>query len=176
MDDPRYPIGTMEEGVRATPELRARWIAEMAALPEQLAVAVERLTPEQIDTPYRRGGWTVRQLIHHIPDSHLQAYTRFKLALTEDDPIIKPYDEAAWAELPDSRVTPPEVSLTLTAAIHTRWLDLIRAMSDSDFRRTFRHPELNRSFTLDEVLGRYAWHGRHHLAHITGLRERMGWK
>jgi hypothetical protein len=176
MEDLRYPIGPMEEGLPATPELRTRWIAELAAFPGQLASAVAGLTVEQIDTPYRPGGWTVRQLVHHVPDSHLQAYTRFKLALTEDEPTIKPYDEAAWARLPDSRLTPPEVSLALTGAIHTRWVDLIRAMDDSHFLRTFHHPELHRSFTLMEVLGRYAWHGRHHLAHITGLRKRMGWR
>lgn len=173
--DPRFPIGEFDEGVEITPDRLAGWIAEIEALPAQLRAAVSDLSPEQLDTPYRDGGWTVRQVIHHLPDSHLNAYVRFKLALTEESPTVKPYDEAAWAMLPDSRLTPPEVSLTLLEALHRRWVDLLRSMSQADFTRTFVHPEHGRALPLDETLGRYAWHGRHHLAHVTGLRERMRW-
>ncbi|OFV90830.1 MAG: metal-dependent hydrolase [Acidobacteria bacterium RIFCSPLOWO2_12_FULL_65_11] len=132
-------------------------------------------TPDQIETPYRPGGWTVRQVVHHVPDSHLHAYARFKLALTEHEPTIKPYDEAKWAELPDTQTVSPEVSLTLLEALHQRWVALLRSLSPADYRRTFRHPDRGRVLTLDEVLGIYAWHGRHHVAHITALRQRQGW-
>jgi uncharacterized damage-inducible protein DinB len=173
--DPRYPIGRYRPESDPAPAQRAEWIGAVEALPRQLRAAVAGLSPEQLDTPYRDGGWSVRQVVHHLPDSHLNAYIRFKLALTEESPTIKPYDEAAWAALPDSRVTPPEVSLTMLEALHQRWLDLVRAMSDAEFARTFVHPERPGAMRLDSLLGLYAWHGRHHLAHITGLRERMGW-
>jgi hypothetical protein len=133
---------------------------------------VEGFAPKQWDTRYRPGGWTVRQLVHHIPDSHLHAYTRFKLALTENEPTIKPYDQAAWAELDDTRATPPEVSLILLEALHTRWVVLLRSMTEPAYGRTFRHPEHGRTFTLEQSLAQYAWHSEHHLRHITALRER----
>jgi len=132
------------------------------------------LNEAQLDTPYRDGGWTVRQVVHHVPDSHMNAYIRFRLALTEHEPVIKPYDEAAWAELVDAKSAPPEISLTLLDALHDRWVRLLRSMSDADFLKQFRHPELG-VVPLEKNLALYAWHGKHHVAHITRLRERMQW-
>jgi hypothetical protein len=175
MEDLRYPIGRFHFDGQVTPALRERWIGEIAATPGALRAAVAGLTPEQLDTPYREHGWTLRQVVHHVPDSHLNAYTRIKLALTEDEPQIKPYDEARWAELPDVQAAPVETSLTLLECLHRRWVLLLRALGPRDFARRFRHPELGRSLGLDEVLAMYAWHGRHHVAHITSLRSRMGW-
>jgi hypothetical protein len=137
-----------------------------------MRAAVASLSPEQLDTPYRPGGWTVRTVVHHVPDSHINSYVRFKLALTEDEPVIKPYDEAAWAKLVDSG--PIEPSLTLLESLHERWVQLLKTLSDADFARQFRHPELG-AVRLDQNLALYAWHGKHHVAHITSLRERMGW-
>ena len=151
------------------------WIAEVAEAPAKLRVAVAGLSNEQLDTPYRDGGWTVRQVIHHVPESHMNAYIRFKLALTENEPTIKPYDEAAWAETPDVRETPIEVSLALLENLHTRWVVLLKSLSDADFRRQFRHPELG-VVPLEKNLALYAWHGNHHVAHITSLRERKQWR
>ena len=139
-----------------------------------MRAAVAGLTPERFDTPYRPGGWTVRQVVHHVPDSHMNAYVRFKLALTEDEPTIKPYEEAAWAELADSASTPADVSLTLLETLHDRWVRLLRSMTEADFARKFRHPQLG-VVPLDKNLALYAWHGKHHVAHITSLRQRMGW-
>jgi uncharacterized damage-inducible protein DinB len=172
----RYPIGRMPVlEARVTAPQREEWIRTIESLPQQLRRAVEGLTPEQWETPYRPGGWTVRQLIHHIPDSHLNAYTRFKLALTEDEPTIKPYDQAAWAELPDTYTTPPAVSLDFLEALHIRWVALLRSISDAQYGRTLRHPEHKGIFTLDQLLSQYAWHSEHHLRHITALRERKKW-
>ena len=171
----RYPIGEFRLDGEITKEQRSAWIADIADAPARLRAAVDGLTAEQIETPYRPGGWTVRQVVHHVPDSHLNAYTRFKLALTEDEPTIKPYEEARWADLADARAAPLEVSLTLLAALHDRWVLLLRSLSAADFARAFRHPDLGR-VTLERALGMYAWHGRHHVAHITALRERMGWR
>lgn len=172
----RYPIGRFTPPPKITPELRANWIREIEEAPQRLRDAVKGLTEEQLRTPYRPGGWTVRQLVHHIPDSHMNAYIRFKLSLTEDVPTIKPYDEAAWAELTDTDTVPLETSLDLLNAIHTRWVALLKNMGSDEFRRSYRHPEHGgRVFPLEEVLGLYAWHGRHHIAHITSLRERNGW-
>jgi uncharacterized damage-inducible protein DinB len=173
--DLRYPIGRFAPPAEITESQRSAWIDEIACAPAALRAAVAGLSAAQLDTPYRPDGWTVRQLVHHVPDSHLNAYTRFKLALTESEPTIKPYDEARWAELADTAATPVEVSLTLLEALHTRWVALLRSMSPAEFRRTYRHPEHGRLFTLEEVLALYAWHGRHHVAHITALRERNGW-
>jgi uncharacterized damage-inducible protein DinB len=174
MDDPRYPVGRFQLDGEITPDSRREWIAQVAEVPARLRAAVEGLGPEQLDTPYREGGWTVRQVVHHVPDSHLNAYVRFKLALTEDAPAIKTYEEARWAELPDTRLTPPEVSLALLDALHRRWVILLEALSEADWRRTFRHPEWG-DIPLERTLALYAWHGRHHVAHVTALRERMGW-
>lgn len=173
--DPRYPVGRYTvPDEPPTPADRARWIDEVAALPAAFRAAVAGLTDAQLDTPYRDGGWTVRQVAHHLPDSHVNAYVRFKLALTEDAPTIKPYEESRWAELADSRL-PIAPSLALLEALHTRWVAVLRAMSDADFARTYVHPEHGRTFTLGGVLGMYAWHGRHHTAHVTSLRSRRGW-
>jgi uncharacterized damage-inducible protein DinB len=174
LDDPRYPIGRYQPPAEVTPEMRAEWIDRVAGVPASLRAALAGLSAEQMDTPYREGGWTVRQVAHHVPDSHMNAYTRFKLALTEDGPTIKPYAEAAWAELPDSRVTPVEVSLTLLEALHHRWVLLLRAMDDAQWARAFEHPDMGTQ-RLDRALGLYAWHGDHHIAQVTGLRARRGW-
>jgi len=173
--DPRYPIGPHVYAGSLTDEQRAEAIAEIAALPERLRAAVADLDDAQLDTPYREGGWTVRQVVHHVPDSHLNAYVRFRLALTEDAPTIRPYEEARWAELTDARTLPVDVSLRLLDAMHTRWVALLNSLGPDDFARTYVHPEHGRPFTLDEAVSMYAWHSRHHTAHITTLRDRMGW-
>jgi hypothetical protein len=174
MEDLRYPIGRWKPEDNVSDELRNAWILDIASCPKHLRQAVAGLNVEQLDTPYRPEGWTVRQVTHHVPDSHLNAYVRFKLALTEEKPTIKPYDEARWAELPDSR-TPIEVSLDLLDSLHERWLRLLGSMTADQYRRSFIHPEHGREMRLDNVLGLYSWHSRHHVAHITSLRKRMGW-
>ena len=173
MTDPRYPVGKFERRDTLTPGERASMIAEIAEAPARMRKAIGGLTASQLDTPYREEGWTVRQVVHHVPDSHVNAYIRFKLALTEEHPTIRPYDEAKWAELSDSRDTPLETSLTLLESLHDRWTRLLRAMSADDYRRTLKHPDSG-VMSLDMALALYAWHGRHHVAHITSLRERMG--
>jgi hypothetical protein len=140
-----------------------------------LRAAVAELNDDQLNTPYRDGGWTVRQVIHHVPESHMNAYIRFKLALTESEPTIKPYDEAAWAETADVRGTPIEVSLVLLDNLHKRWVVLLKSMSEADFLKQFRHPELG-VVPLEKNLALYAWHSKHHVAHITTLRERKQWR
>ena len=175
MDDPRYPIGRFSLEGEITEARRQAWIDEIDRAPAALRAAVAGLTADQMETPYRPGGWTVRQVVHHVPDSHLNSYVRFKLALTEDEPTIKPYEEASWAELNDVRMVAPEVSLVLLETLHARWVPLLRSLSRADYRRTYRHPEMDRVWTLEETLALYAWHGRHHVAHITALREREGW-
>ena len=170
--DLRYPIGPFTVPDRS-PETIARLVDEIAEAPRRLREALAGLTDAQLDTPYRDGGWTVRQVAHHVPDSHLNAYVRFKLALTEDTPRIKPYDEARWAALPDSRLD-PAVSLALLDALHGRWVALLRSLAPEDSERASDHPETVAT-PLRTALGLYAWHGRHHAAHVTGLRERMGW-
>jgi hypothetical protein len=140
-----------------------------------MRAAVTGLSETQLDTRYRDGGWTVRQVVHHVPDSHLNAYTRLRLALTENAPTIKPYEEARWAELPDARTGPIEISLSLLEALHHRWVALLRKLGAAEGARTFLHPEHNRQITIDELIAMYAWHGEHHVAHITSLRRRMGW-
>lgn len=174
--DPRYPIGRFTPAEPYSPAERGASIAAIERLPDEMRQAVHGLTPGQLDTPYREGGWTVRQVVHHVPDSHLNAYMRFKLALTEDEPTIKPYEEALWAELPDSRTADPAISLALLDALHGRWTLVLRGMQEREFARRFRHPEHDALLSLDRVTAMYAWHGRHHLAHITGLRERQGWR
>jgi hypothetical protein len=170
----RHPIGKFSFPQSITPDQRPKWIADIAGAPSQVRAAVAGLTPEQFDTPYRPGGWTVRQVVHHVPESHMNAYIRFKLALTEDEPTVKPYDEAAWAKLPDIVPTPIETSLTLLDALHDRWVRVLNLMGDKEFARQFRHPEIG-VVTLERNLALYAWHGKHHVAHITSLRDRMGW-
>ena len=174
--DLRYPIGRFERPVSITAAERAAFIQTVAGTPAALREAVRGLDDAQLDTPYRPDGWTVRQLVHHLPDSHLNSYVRFKLALTETEPTIKPYDEKAWAELPDGRSPLVTESLALLDALHARWVYLLRAMAPADFARTLVHPERpGAPMTLDVMLALYAWHGRHHVAHITALRERQGW-
>jgi len=172
--DPRYPIGKFKLDVSPTAEERTNLIADIEKAPAALRAAVRGLTPQQIETPYRDGGWTVRQVVHHVPDSHMNAYMRFKLALTEDEPTIKPYEEARWAELEDSRSTPIDVSLSLMDSLHHRWVRVLRSIQPEEWKRTFRHPEIG-LLTLEKVLILYAWHGKHHVAHITELRKRMSW-
>jgi uncharacterized damage-inducible protein DinB len=174
MPDSRYPIGPFSPDATPTPESRSRHIEQIAALPAKLRSALRGLTPEQFDTPYREGGWTVRQVAHHVPDSHMNAYIRFKLALTENIPTIKPYEEAAWARLKDSEATSIEVSMNLLESLHIRWVNLLQSMKADDFSRKLNHPESGVQ-TLDRMLALYSWHGNHHLAHITTLRERMMW-
>jgi hypothetical protein len=175
MENLKYPIGKFSFQAPSTAEQRREWTAEIAAVPARLRAAIAGLNEKQLDMPYRDGGWTVRQVIHHVPESHMNAYIRFKLALTESEPTIKPYDEAAWAELAETRETPVEVSLALLEALHTRWVNLIKSMTDDDFAKSFRHPELG-VVPLEKNLALYAWHGKHHTAHIVNLRERMKWQ
>lgn len=176
MTDLQYPIGKFTIQGDITPERLEGWITEIAEAPAQLRSAIHGLTEPQFDTPYRPEGWTVRQVVHHVPDSHLNAYVRFKLALTEDHPTVKPYAEARWAELPDTAGTQVGVSLMLLEALHRRWVILLRSMTEAQWARTFFHPEQQKSLRLDRTLAMYAWHGKHHVAHINALRERMGWR
>jgi uncharacterized damage-inducible protein DinB len=171
----RYPIGQfVREKEPLSVADRGRFLGEIAAAPEKLREAVAGLTAEQLDTPYRPGGWTARQVAHHIPDSHINAYVRLKLALTETEPALQTYEESEWAKLPDTAATPVEVSLELLDALHRRWVALLRSLPAEDFARTARHPSWG-LVTVDFLLAQYAWHGRHHVAHITSLRDRMGW-
>ena len=173
IDHLRYPIGRFQPSSSSTAEDREAHIAVLRELPDRLSEVVNGLEEAQLDIPYREGGWTVRQVVHHIADSHLNCYTRFKLALTESEPVIKPYDEGAWAALPDSKM-PVDISLTLIWALHERWVALLESMTEKDFRRKFTHPERGVQ-DLATTLAIYDWHSRHHTAHITGLRARMGW-
>jgi hypothetical protein len=175
MPDPRFPIGPFEHRDTLTPDERRELIDQIAAAPARLREAVAGLTAVQFGTPYRDGGWTVQQVVHHLPDSHLNAYTRLKLALTEDQPTIRPYDESRWAQLEDSFATPVEISLALLESLHARFVVLLRSLPPEAFRRTFRHPDHDGVQTIDWLVAMYAWHGRHHVAHITGLRQRMSW-
>lgn len=172
--DLRFPVGKFQRPVQLDDAGRAKAIEVIATAPQKLRDAVRGLTPEQIETPYRPDGWTVRQVVHHVPDSHLNAYIRFKLALTEDAPTIKPYDEARWAELPDVAGVPIETSLGLLENVHERWVAILRAMSTADFARELVHPESGRQ-RLDQMLALYEWHSLHHVAHVTSLRARKGW-
>jgi hypothetical protein len=172
--DPRYPVGPFAPKPSLTRVERQALLDDIDACPAKLRAAVEGLSESQLDTPYRDGGWTLRQVAHHVPDSHLNAFVRLKLALTEDTPTIRPYDEAEWAKLNDVRDTPVETSLTLLRTLHQRWMTLWRAMSDDDFKRRLVHPDHGEK-DLDWLLQMYGWHSRHHVAHITSLRERNGW-
>jgi len=172
--DLRYPIGKFTPVPSLSAADRAACIEQIAAAPANFRRAVANLSDTQLDTPYRPGGWTVRQVAHHVPDSHMNAYIRFKLGLTEDVPAIKTYEEKDWAKTPEVATTPVETSLTLLEALHGRWVALLRAMTPRDFGRTIKHPELSTP-SLDSMLALYAWHGRHHTAHVTALRQRMGW-
>ena len=175
MPDLRFPVGKFDWNAPVSEAHYPRLIVEIAETPGALRSAVAGLSRDQLETRYRPDGWTVKQVVHHVPDSHMNAYCRFKLALTEDEPTIKPYEEAKWAELPDSQRVPIEVSLDLLDALHQRWVALLRSMDSADFNRGFHHPERDGVMTLKQLLALYAWHGRHHVAHITSLRKREGW-
>jgi hypothetical protein len=172
--DNRYPIGKFNWTGSNTPEQRAAAIDDIAALPRNMRAAVAGLSEPQLDTPYRDGGWTVRQVVHHVPDSHMNSYIRFKLALTEHEPTIKPYDEAVWANLVDAKTAPVEPSLKVLEGLHHRWVQLLQSLSDADVRRKFIHPELG-TVSIDQYIALYSWHSRHHVAHITSLRQNKGW-
>jgi DinB superfamily len=174
IDSLKFPIGKFSFPKSVTVDQRNQWIAEIAELPSKLRAAVAGLSAEQLETPYRPDGWTVRQVVHHVPESHMNAYIRFKLALTEDEPTVKPYEEAEWAKTPDVAITPIETSLALLDVLHERWMNLLRGLTDADFERQFRHPQIG-LIRLGGNTALYAWHGKHHTAHITSLRERMGW-
>jgi hypothetical protein len=173
LDDLRYPIGRFSAPASSLAGIRAAQIHTVRLLPERLRAAVKGLSETQLDTPYRDGGWTVRQLVHHVADSHAMAYIRCKLALTENWPTINPYQEAAWANMTDSRL-PIDVSLGLIAGLHARWAALLESLKDEDFEKGYNHPERGRQ-TLADALAMYDWHSRHHTAHITSLRARQGW-
>ena len=173
-DETRYPVGRFDAPVSISADRRAAWIADVRELPAQLSAAVHGLNDTQLDTPYREHGWTVRQVVHHVADSHMNSYIRFRWALTEDHPPIKTYEQGMWAGLPDACTAPVAISLTLLEALHARWILLLTAMTDADFARGLQHPELG-ELKLDWMLGLYAWHGRHHTAHIQGLRSRQNW-
>ncbi len=172
-DDLRYPVGRFDPAAPVTPGMRPAAMTAIAELPQRIRAAVAGLGEAQLDTPYRPEGWTVRQLVHHVADSHANGYIRLKLALTEEEPAIKPYQQDAWAALPDSRL-PIAVSLTMLDAVHTRWSVLWQALEPAQFERRFRHPQLG-LLTIDTHLQLYGWHSRHHVAHITALRQREGW-
>jgi hypothetical protein len=175
IEDLKYPVGKFSFSGELSAEQRAKCIEQIEQAPKKMRAAVQGLSPQQIDTPYRPEGWTVRQVVHHVPDSHMNAFIRFKLAMTEDEPTIKPYMEAKWALLADVPNTPVETSLALLELLHQKWVILLKSLTPADFARKFKHPELGPQ-TLDRALAMYAWHGQHHVAHITRLRDRMGWK
>ena len=172
--DLRYPIGEFKFEATLAADERQALIGKIEETPARMRAAVAGLNDEQLDTPYRPEGWTVRQVVHHVPESHLNSYIRFKLAITEDEPTIKPYFEDRWAQLDDARQAPIALSLDLLDALHGRWIWFLRSLEREDFQRTFRHPELG-IVNLDKNIALYAWHGQHHVAHITSLRERNGW-
>jgi uncharacterized damage-inducible protein DinB len=173
-NDPRYPIGKYEPQPFSEEQKKA-WLQDIQFLPSALEKAILNLDAQQLQTPYRDGGWTVNQLVHHVADSHLNAYTRFKLGLTETNPVIRPYEEKEWAMLADVTAVPVNVSVTLLHALHQRWHVAVKDLTDEQWQRTVVHPEHGRQMTLWFLLGMYAWHGRHHTAHITTLRENKGW-
>ena len=174
MSDPRYPIGKFAYPGPLTQEQKQQYLNDIEQTPVRLRAALHKLSDQQLDTPYRDGGWTLRQVAHHVVDSHMNSYIRFKLALTEDEPTIKPYEEGLWAELPEARHAPVEISLALLDSLHQRWMLMLRKFSDAEWKRTFRHPEMG-PMSLEKTLALYAWHGKHHTAHITSLRGKMGW-
>ena len=174
MEDHRYPIGKYIAQPYSEKQL-SEWLNDIKFLPQHLENVILNLDDAQLNTPYREGGWTVKQLVHHVADSHMHAYIRFKTGLTEDNPVIKAYDEAAWAEMPDTKNLPINISLTILHALHSRWYEILINISATQFNRTVFHPEYKKELSLWYLLGMYAWHSRHHVAHITALRERMIW-
>ena len=173
-NDPRYPVGKFSFDGNMTEQQKAQCLDDIEQTPARLRAAVHGLNDQQLDTPYRDGGWTVRQVVHHVPDSHMNSYVRFKLALTENEPTIRPYMENLWAELPEAKSAPIELSLTLLESLHQRWMLALRGIKPEEWKRNLRHPEMG-LLSLEKTLALYAWHGRHHVAHITELRKRMGW-
>jgi len=174
MEDLSYPIGQFKPEEVLSDSKRLSMIEDIKGAPAALREAVKGLSQVQLETPYRFGGWTARQVVHHLPDSHMNAYMRFRLALTENEPTIKPYEQQLWAELPDARTADIEMSLMLLEGLHARWVSLLKSMTLDDFKKTFNHPESGVQ-SLERTLQMYAWHGKHHVAHITSLRQRMGW-
>ena len=170
----KYPIGKFKAPKEYTDELRENFISEIEETPFYLRQAVENLNEDQLNTPYREGGWTVGQVVHHLPDSHMNAYIRCKLVLTENEPVIKTYDQDAWAKLEDYVTTPVETSLNLLEAVHTRWVILLKSMLREQFSRKMKHPEFG-VVDINWLLAQYVWHGKHHIAQINSLKERMGW-
>jgi hypothetical protein len=170
----RYPVGACEWPAEVTAEEKSKHLPDIAALPVKLREAVAGLAPQHLDIPYREGGWTIRQIVHHIPDSHMNSYVRFKLALTEEQPTIKPYDEKLWAEIPEARTAPIEISLDMVVALHRRWSLMLDNMTDADFERSIMHPEIG-ALKLKSMVAGYGWHCRHHVAQIVATRRRMGW-
>jgi len=173
--DPRYPIGKFQPQESYSADEIKAFIARIEALPAKLEAAVKGMTDQQLDTPYRDGGWTVRQVVHHVPDSHMNSYIRFKWTLTEPTPVIKAYDEKGWAETPETKLG-PELSINLLKALHLKWTKLLKSLTPQDLRKEFTHPDTGKNIPLDRLIHLYAWHGDHHLAHITNLKETMGWK
>jgi uncharacterized damage-inducible protein DinB len=171
----KYPIGKYQPQPYSD-SLREEWLADIKFLPNAIEQAVSNLDEQQLQTPYRAGGWTVHQLVHHVADSHMNAYMRFKHGYTEENPTIKPYDEKVWSTLADVENLPINVSVTLLFALHQRWHEFLSHLTESDLQKTIFHPEHQKQFTLWQLLGMYSWHGRHHTAHITELRARMGWQ
>jgi hypothetical protein len=171
----KYPIGRYQKPGAYTPQLIGEWVTILSALPSWMDVCIENLDEHQLHVPYREGGWTIQQVVHHVADSHMNAYIRLKLALTEDNPTVKPYDENTWAVLPDTNLVPVNVSVTLLHSLHRRMVALLQNMQPSDWERTYYHPEHKRDFPIWEMVAMYAWHSKHHTAHITSLRERMNW-
>ncbi len=175
MEHLKYPIGRYQKPDAATPELMQEWINVLDVLPSWMDACIENLDEQQLHVPYREGGWTIQQVVHHVADSHMNAYIRLKLALTEDNPTIKPYDENAWAMLPDVQLVPVNISITMLHTMHRRMVAALRHMSPADWQRTYFHPEHKRSIPLWELVALYAWHSRHHTEHIRQLRQRMNW-
>lgn len=173
--DPSYPIGKFQPQESYTADDIKAFIARIEALPSKLEAAVKGMSDQQLDTPYRDGGWTVRQVVHHVPDSHMNAYIRTKWALSESSPVIKAYDEKFWATTPETKLA-PEISLNVLKSLHTKWVLLLKGLSPADIKKDFIHPDTKKNVPLDRLIHTYAWHGDHHLAHITTLKDRMGWK
>jgi hypothetical protein len=173
-NDERYPIGKFESKATYTVQEIQECIDRITALPALLEAEVQGLTDSQLDTPYREGGWTVRQVVHHVPDSHMNAYIRMKWALTEQNPLIKAYDEKGWAETQETKSS-PEISISFLKALHTKWVALIKTLTASDLQKGFIHPDTKQHIPMSRLIATYAWHGDHHLAHITSLKKRMGW-
>ena len=172
--DPRYPIGPYAPQEFSTAQ-KEEWLADIKFLPQAIENAINNLDEQQLQTPYRDGGWTLHQVVHHVADSHMNAYCRFKLGYTEDNPTIRPYEEQLWAETSDVRNLPINISITLLHALHHRWYEFLRNLTDEEFNKTVVHPAQGKQLTLWHLLGSYSWHGRHHTAHITSLRKKMGW-